>query len=231
MTSAIPTLPWPPPTGWRDALVADGVLCLRHVPCDADNASLRALGAALGEASTRALSAHRALIEDGGVQRITALPVAPTDQYGKPLRSGSAEPFALHTDESFLTDPARYVLLHCWQADADGGQSLLCDARSLWQSADRLLQIALTHIRLGYPCGDYPPLDAGGQLRYNRQECLVPPAVLRWADRFDQAFAAHAQQIALGRGDLLILDNRRVLHGRCAFSAHSGRLLKRLRIR
>lgn len=231
MTSAIPALTWPPPEGWRDLLGSHGVLCVRGLPCDGDNASLRALGAALGEPSLRALSRHRALIEDGGVQRVTALAVPANDQYGKPLLSAGAEPFALHTDESFLTDPARYVLLHCWQADADGGKSLLCDVRSLWQGADRLLQIALTHIRLGYPCGDYPLLDAAGQLRYNRQECLVPPAVLRWADRFDQVLAAHARQLALGRGDLLIIDNRRVLHGRCGFSAHSGRLLKRLRIR
>lgn len=231
MPDPIPNLAWPPPPHWRQQLATHGVLCVHGLPCDADNTSLRALGAALGEPSMRALSPHPSLIEPGGVQRVTALAVTPSDQYGKPLLSASAEPFELHTDESFIGEPARYVLLHCWQPDATGGQSLLCDARTLWQHADRLLQIALTQIRLGYPCGDYPLVDPSGQARYNRQECRVPPSVARWADRFDEVLKVHAQPIALGRRDLLIIDNRRWLHGRRGFSAPSGRLLKRLRIR
>lgn len=233
------SIAWPPPADWMHAAEVRGVLRITGVPRDSDNAALRRLASQLGSPSLRALAQRAGLVEPGGVQRVEALSGKQLDQAGKPLMSASSHAFALHTDESFETRPARWVLLHCWRPAPTGGQTRLADARVVAAHAERVLATALSQWHLPYPCGDMTTLDTGLRVRFNRAECELAatrrawpprPALAFWLDQFEQAFERVAGSCRLDVGDLLIIDNWRVLHGRCAFPADSGRLLKRLRV-
>ncbi len=224
---------------WRAALARSGMVRLTGVSLDADNRSLRAIGALLGHASTRALPWRAGLVEPGYVSRVEALPVAPLDQFGKPLKSAAADDFALHSDESFCAQPARFVLLHCWRADpAGGGTSLLLTREQILAAADGPTREALASIALPYPVGNFPVLAPGG-LRFNAAEIdgetrargrSASASESRWVREFEALFARLASQCRLASSDLLVIDNHRVLHGRTAFARGSSRLLKRLRI-
>jgi alpha-ketoglutarate-dependent taurine dioxygenase len=48
---------------------------------------------------------------------------------------------------------------------------------------------------------------------------------------FDHIAQQCVHTVDLQKGDCIIVDNHRALHGRSAFDAKSGRLLKRLRIK
>lgn len=216
-----------------------GHVVMHDVPCEPDNAGLLRVARALGEVSTRALPWRSGLVEEQGVQRVEALVDAPRDQFGKPLLSGHHAAFALHSDESFLAQPCRYVLLHCWQPDPDGGgETLLAQRGEIESQADAETLHALRTLRLPYPDGDAVTLD-DSLLRYHRDEVVacanrhgapLTAAQQAWMQRFEQVFAAASVRIRLAPGDLLILDNHRVLHGRTAFAAGSPRLLKRVRV-
>lgn len=232
-------LNWPPAGDWPARAAKAGVVRIRGVPTDTDNASLRALARALGQPSPRALAHRAGLVEPGCVQRIEACVQAPPDQYGKPLLSASHAAFELHSDESFHATPARWLLLHCWRPARQGGDSLLLDAQQWLHQSERVLQIALRQLYLPYPCGDLPCIDGQGRLRFNRAEILgaaharavaLSSAQAHWLERFSRDSDARAQQLALERGDLLVIDNWRFLHGRTAFAADGGRLFKRLRV-
>lgn len=76
-------------------------------------------------------------------------------------------------------------------------------------------------------------MDAVGAVRFNPGECA---AALRssmqqdWLARFAETARRLAINVPLVAGDVLLLENRRMLHGRSAFAADGGRLMKRLRI-
>ncbi|MGE4071244.1 MAG: TauD/TfdA family dioxygenase [Lysobacterales bacterium] len=239
MAAPVAALSWPPPPDWPQQLRTAGALRISGVPLHPDNDALRAMAAELGPVSTRGLSHRAGLVESGAVQRVEALPGPVLDQYAKSLRSASSEAFALHSDESFCVQPARWVLLHCCQPAETGGDTLLLAVEEILAQVPREVRIALEQLRLPYPCGDRVTIEPSGMLRFNAEE--VESAALRrgvplslpqrgWLARFEQLFARQARRLRLDAGDLLIIDNWRVLHGRTAFAASSGRLLKRLRV-
>lgn len=206
------------------------MLLLHGVPLDDDNRSLRSLGARLGSASLRALD--RRLDEGDGVQRVEALGGPVHDRFGQPLMSAAHGDFALHTDESFLEHPARHVLLHCWRPAVTGGATQVADSRALAATVDRVEWIAWNQLRLPYPCGDRCSIEAG-TTRFNVDHCTAAPLTpvqSTWLARFAASAKRVSRELSLAAGDLLLLDNERMLHGRSAFDATSPRLLKRLRI-
>lgn len=246
-------------------LAERGYARLRGVPLEASNQTLLTVARELGEISVRALSGRAALREAGGVQRVEALAKPPLDQHGLVLRSASAGPFALHSDEAFCAQPCRYVLLHCWRADpVGGGATLLASREGIERAADAPTLDALSRQCWPWLFGDAPVLSAT-LLRYNRIEveqqasvsgpaapepwragfeseiehtanretatqALNAAAKSHWLDAFDELFANCAESLMLESGDLLVIDNHRVLHGRTDFAAASPRLLKRVRV-
>ena len=187
---------------------------LRHgVTCRSDNADLLAIARALGDVSMRALPHRSGLVERHGVQRVEALAEAPRDQFDQILKSGHHGAFPLHSDEAFLEDPCRFVLLHCWRADPEGGgESLLAWRSAIEASADLPTLLALRAHAFAYPVGDAPVLSPQ-LLRYNRAEIegqarrsgrALPEASRSWLDRFDALFDSIALEITLKEGDALI---------------------------
>jgi gamma-butyrobetaine dioxygenase len=156
-------------------------------------------------------------------------------------------PLPLHTDLPARISPPGVQLLHCLINDATEGDSLVSDGLSVSialreSSPDlhRVLTEQPVEFRFASPTVDYrceaPILeyDAGGEL--HRVRCnspLIVPPYLPW-ERTDllyrayRAFLAtaadrrHLVQLRLRAGDILSLDNHRVLHGRNAFDPSSG---------
>jgi len=221
------------------ALRERGWTRLTGLACNPDNGPLLAIARALGSVSLRALPHRSGLVEPDGVQRVAALASPPADQFGKPLLSGHHTAFPLHSDEAFAERPCPYVLLHCWQADPDGGgESLLATRERIAACADAATLHYLLHRRFAYPFGLTSTLSPG-LLRYNRREIEghaqrqrqpIGTETGQVLDRLDTTFLQAADPVMLAPGDLLIIDNHHTLHGRGAFSAGSPRLLKRQRV-
>ena len=152
-----------------------------------------------------------------------------------------------HTDLPYYELPPGYQLLHCLRNDATGGESVLVDGfnvvqalRSMDPSAFEVL--ATVPLDFGYEDEETDAryrapaigLDGDGnidELRFNTP--VVGPLNVP-ADRMLEVYRAHRGLAALIRdprfelryrfaaGDLVAIDNRRVLHGRTAFDAASG---------
>jgi alpha-ketoglutarate-dependent taurine dioxygenase len=107
-------------------LQQQGWVVVPNIALDPDNASLLALGRALGEVSGQGNHSGAPNLEAEGVNRVHAMAQPLRDAAGNEVFSSNAAVFPLHTDDSFSPQPARYVLMHCWQPDpAGGGQSHL----------------------------------------------------------------------------------------------------------
>jgi alpha-ketoglutarate-dependent taurine dioxygenase len=150
--------------------------------------------------------------------------------------------FDLHTDESFKASPCEFVLMHCWRNDpAGGGITLLANSE---QAAARLEPwAAALCFRVKFLWrNNYAPILARSRavqwplVRFNAREIAgdaigedEPDLRARvLPDIFLAAANAAVERVQLKDGDCLVLDNRRVLHGRTAFDPASRRMLKRV---
>lgn len=152
-----------------------------------------------------------------------------------------------HTDLPNWELPPGYQFLHCLENDAEGGDSILVDgfraAKTLRQREpeafrllcrspiDFLFQDRESDIRFRAPI---IALDEGGAVEEVRFNLAVMDAIRAPAHRMGalcrafRAFAAVVRDPALEcryrlrPGELLIFDNRRVLHGRAAFDLTTG---------
>ena len=153
-----------------------------------------------------------------------------------------------HTDLPNWERPPDYQLLHCLKNDADGGDSILVDGfraveelRQREAAAYRLLtrfpvdfrfQDNESDIRFRAPTIGLNEAGAVTEVRFNFavMDAIGAPAENMGAlCRALRAFAAVIRDPALEcryrlcPGELLVFDNRRVLHGRAAFDLSTGR--------
>lgn len=141
----------------------------------------------------------------------------------------------LHVELSHRPRPCRYLLLGCMNPGSPGTATRLLDWRTLTFSADELeiLVNAPVFVRTGkrsfyatilapdciflrYDPGCLEAVDVRGQSALNlleRRLALASPELHEWR-----------------QGDILIIDNWRVLHGRAPSRANSGRRLARVLI-
>ncbi len=160
-------------------------------------------------------------------------------------------PLVLHTDEAYR-DPAPSIqLTHFVTSSAGGGEATLVDGFKLAEvlrerHPDKFQLLATTilhfHIRdADVELEHYAPvfsLDAEGrvvQVRYSNhsvQPFLLPPDAM---EAFYDAYRTlgtlrdrpeYRLELDMGAGDLYMVDNRRVMHGRKAFSADGLRHLQ-----
>ena len=152
-----------------------------------------------------------------------------------------------HTDLPNWERPPDYQLLHCLQNDAEGGDSVLVDGfraadelRRREPAAYRLLtrfpidfrfQDNESDIRFRAPTIGLDEAGALAEVRFNfavMDAISAPPERVGALCRALRAFGAVIREPALecryrlGPGELLIFDNRRVLHGRAAFDPRTG---------
>jgi alpha-ketoglutarate-dependent taurine dioxygenase len=215
-----------------------------NIALDADNAALLALGQRFGPISMQGSHKGAPNLENDGVNRVESMDQPLRDAAGNAVLSSNAEVFPLHTDDSYSPAPARFVLMHCWQADVSGG------GLSWVAQLDRMVEIAppdlierLASTAYTTPFGSATVLKRDAQnrwqVRFNRRD-MLGFSKLRFQFVSEQKkqdlaeFEALAMQCmetaALSQEDCIVVDNHRVLHGRSGFDPKSGRLIKRLRI-
>lgn len=162
--------------------------------------------------------------------------------------------FPPHTDSTFLREPHHYIALTCVERDEDcGGESyLLASDRVRAAVRDAGGEDALQALReplfpfvLHDPLhGDgvqlTPVLGRAGALRYRRDvlDDLQARRPELWSDRARSAYATvravldklqGQDRFTLEPGDMLLLDNRRVLHGRLPITPGATRVLRRMK--
>jgi gamma-butyrobetaine dioxygenase len=205
------TLPWDPPTGpaaLRAALARDGhaVVAMGDVAAHASASPWQFAAALLGA-------------EPRMVERQPIRPVAGGRSFA------STDVFTpLHTDSQLhLGAPPDAQVMVCARPAERGGESLIADAWSLCDTIaarDPGLFEALlrTPRRIPFVFGDvYGPTLAlrGDSLAFTHSPVAprdpVAHALAPYVD------ATRAREVAVGRGEVLVLDNRSVLHGRRAF--------------
>jgi gamma-butyrobetaine hydroxylase len=149
-----------------------------------------------------------------------------------------------HTDNPYRDPTPTLQLLHCLASSADGGENTLVDAFRVVSDLPRddLELLAATPIRFRYADAETDletetpvvSLDARGEVEavhYNTRSAqafrLVADAVGRYYEayqRFGRMLEApgYRIQFKLGAGDLFIVDNLRVMHGRTGYAASGG---------
>lgn len=149
-----------------------------------------------------------------------------------------------HTDNPYREPTPTLQLLHCLASSADGGENTLVDAFRVAADLPRddFELLSRTPIRFRYADAEAEleaetpviSLDARGQIQavhYNTRSAqafrLPEGAVGRYYEAY-QRFGrmleepAYRIQFKLGAGDLFIVDNLRVLHGRTGYAATGG---------
>lgn len=187
---------------------------------------IRRLGDLLG---TRAVGRAGALEE-------VVQPQAPDAAHPRSLSARyGLDVLPLHAELSHRPRPCRYLLLGCVEPGSPGAVTMLLDWRSLCFSPDelRLLEGAPILVRTGRRSFYSTILSPDRAfLRYDRG-CLEAVdergrAALGLVAR--RLAAASPESHGWRRGDVLIIDNWRVLHGRGSMDQGSGRRLARILI-
>jgi gamma-butyrobetaine hydroxylase len=149
-----------------------------------------------------------------------------------------------HTDNPYREPTPTLQLLHCLASSADGGENTLVDAFRVAQdlSRDDLELLASQPVRFRYTDdsthleAEWPvlSLDTRGRIaavHYNTRSAqpfrLPPETVGRYYaayQRFGRMLEDPRYRIEfkLGAGDLFIVDNLRVMHGRTGYAASGG---------
>jgi gamma-butyrobetaine dioxygenase len=150
-----------------------------------------------------------------------------------------------HSDNPYRDPTPTLQLLHCLASSAGGGENTLVDAFRVAEDLDaRAFELLASHpLRFRYRDGDteleaeHPVLsiDARGELQavhFNTRSAAPSPALSReWYDAyrtFGRLLGEPQYQIRfkLDPGDLFIVDNLRVLHGRTGYTESGDRHLQ-----
>ena len=157
----------------------------------------------------------------------------------------------VHTDNPYRDPVPGLQILHCLHSDTEGGDSVLCDGfavadwlRTEHPDAFELLIRTPVPFRFRDANSDLRhrapliELDAEGRLstvRYNNRSVDTAGMAMDDLGRFYDAYRLFATalqdprwqiQFKMGSGDLFMVDNRRVLHGRTAYQGPGTRHLQ-----
>jgi alpha-ketoglutarate-dependent taurine dioxygenase len=166
---------------------------------------------------------------------------AKTSVDGRPAYFTS-DRFPLHTDLSYVPLPPRILLMQCVHPGFPGeGDTLLSDCRlaqeSLTIGAVRTLEGKWFRFHFPPGCqtgnsGLQSILRTSGSRKlwaFRRDGMEIPAHAQSAVQALVEALEASMIKIRLDRGDLLIVDNHRVAHGRTAFHATGNGPARHLR--
>jgi L-asparagine oxygenase len=235
---------------------APGALLLRGVPVPADlpptpRAPYGGIGARVG--AEPVLLALASLIGEalsfaamrGGarVHNIYALPGDAATQ-----KASNAVRLDLHTEMAFQDGAPDALAILCLRAGPAPPATDLADLGVAWRGLDGATRARLAEPAFGFP-SSYgadgavrfaAPLPAAEQTpdgpawRFDEAARGATPAHDAALAALKRALAASAEAVTLAAGDLLLIDNRRVAHGRAAYAPGYGggdRWLQRVLIR
>lgn len=200
--------------------------CSTGPDADAIVSELGKLGDCLGACVAGRSGALEEVVEPHGAD--DAHPRSLSARYGL-----QALPF--HTELSHRTRPCRYLLLGCIDPGSPAAATMLLDWRTLGFSSEELdiLEGTPVLVRSGRRSFYSTILAPGGAfLRYDPGclEAVDQRGRIAMALVEDRIAAASPQAHNWRRGDILIIDNWRVLHGRSPSDQGSGRRLARILI-
>ena len=143
----------------------------------------------------------------------------------------SCDRFPVHTDMSYVPSPPRFLLTQCVHPGGGfGGATLLADCSHAWTALPPDSQTTLSEALFTFA---YPPnCDEGHteplaiyaatghtpRWRFRSDGMAYPPSAIDALNNFREALDATTVTHRLQSGDLLVVDNTRVAHGRTAFS-------------
>ena len=154
----------------------------------------------------------------------------------------TCDAFPQHTDMAYVECPPRYLLMQCVrQSPNQGGTTLLahCDAARDRLSKDELAALTEPVYRFKFPPGCpecssrsfsvVHQVDRHICFRFKRSAMSFPPSARGPVEAFDEALTANVLAHLLLPGEILVIDNHRVTHGRTSFvdTAGSRRHLRR----
>lgn len=166
----------------------------------------------------------------------------------KPQTMADAEPntlssrygmdaFPFHTDAAHWQIPPNYVLLYCVEVGSGNRPTYLIDSKSFWLTQMELSLLCNAVWRSGhlnpFLCTVTCPSDSGFSIRYD-PGCMSPrsPRGVKAANLLETKLNnAQCRKIEWQSGDLLIINNWRVLHARGpAERADADRVIARILI-
>jgi len=154
----------------------------------------------------------------------------------------SHDRFPVHTDMSYVPCPPRFLLTQCVHPGDGGGSALLTDCAVAWRLLSADIRSLLSERLFTFP---YPPNCVEGhseplpicaescgtrRWRFHSHSVSYPPIATNAIAAFRHALDSATVEHKFLAGDLLVVDNARVAHGRTAFSpkAAGGRHLRRV---
>jgi alpha-ketoglutarate-dependent taurine dioxygenase len=227
----------------KAAVVASKAVIIRNFGTGETNERLIKLAYALGKPyGGYSLPEHP--LEDGLVFRVEVRGEGVMDPSGEVIYSTTCADIPCHTDGVNRPAPYDLALLHCIRQDASGGETVLVQLDEL---IERLPPDVMGLLReQGYPFafGTAPIIAGDGDevwIRYNAQEMAfysetggasLSPQHRHALAKLEAALSEPTAQekFRLSPGECLLIDNKRVLHGRSACSKGGHRLLKRVRL-
>ncbi|MDJ0679813.1 MAG: TauD/TfdA family dioxygenase [Xenococcaceae cyanobacterium MO_167.B52] len=153
-------------------------------------------------------------------------------------------PLLPHTDSSYRTNPHDLVAFQCIVSDKEGGKSIMIPIEHILKNLPReTLELLRDSV---YPFGDnLYPIICGAigdeQIRYYQSQIErtieigaspLPSKYVTAIKTLNQVLEESAQSIefALQPGQIVLMHNKKVLHGRTGFSPNSDRLIYRVRL-
>jgi alpha-ketoglutarate-dependent taurine dioxygenase len=232
----------------RQALTArtGGICVVTAVPLDDNNAAFLSIANALGGELLRdtRMPSH-AMEADCAIYRVEEDPLN-TDEYA---HSATNQHFPFHTDCAHFLHPPQVMMLLCCQPSRTGGKTTLAHVDDILEKLNDEDKADLSRIQFPWWQGSrnvHAPIltkvkeDGQWLIRFNQatlrkemdKDKFTNISALKSLINVLDSFETDPKNIlSLSAGDLLIVHNQRVLHGRTKFSTGSPRLLKRLRMR
>jgi alpha-ketoglutarate-dependent taurine dioxygenase len=143
-----------------------------------------------------------------------------------------------HSDNVYLENPCANVLLYCLHQAEEGGETLLVDARKVVDDIDPSVAIELAEPKWrwnnhftngGGICPPRPAVDIDGAIRWSRTSLRNTNSTdLMIADKFNSALhdPSVIESVTLKPGELISIDNTRVLHSRTEFKGNKRHLIR-----
>ncbi|MDJ0900897.1 MAG: TauD/TfdA family dioxygenase [Xenococcus sp. MO_188.B8] len=153
-------------------------------------------------------------------------------------------PLAPHTDSSYMIRPHELVAFQCIVADKMGGESIMIPVEDILSQIDSEVLGLLRDSVFPFSNNLYPIISGttgDEQIRYYRSQIdrTLEAEALSLSDKYRAAIesldtvlqqSAQLIQFPLQPGQILLMHNRKVLHGRTGLSPESDRLLYRVRL-
>lgn len=223
-----------------------GICVVTDVPIDDNNSAFLSIANALGGEILRdtRMPSH-AMEANSTIYRVEEDPLN-TDPYAY---SATNQHFPLHTDCAHFLHPPQVMMLLCCQPSKTGGKTILVHVNDILEKLTNEDRADLSRIEFPWwtetknvcvPILTKSKENDKWLIRFNEatlkremnKDTFENTSALKSLINILTSFETDPNNtITLSPGDLLIVHNQRVLHGRTVFSSGSPRLLKRLRMR